>query len=145
MTQMTPNKTSLTVKRTLDCSPEEAFDAWTNPELFQQWFMGRIRDWTYDLDIREGGRFEIVMKHEGEDLPHSGEYRILDRPNKLQFTWNSMCAGDHDSVVTIDFKRNGEKTDLLLTHVGVPENEVKGHTDGWGGFVDKLATWLSRK
>lgn len=144
MTNPTQYKTSLTVRKTLDCSPEEAFDAWTNPELFQQWFMGTIRDWTYDLDIREGGTFMIMMKHEGQDLPHSGEYRIIDRPNKLQFTWNSKYAGDHDSLVTIDFVLVDGKTQLVLTHEGVPEEQVEGHTKGWGGFVDKLAAWLSR-
>ena len=142
--QSTTN-TSLTVRRTLDCSPEEAFDAWANPELFQQWFMGKIRDWTYDLDIRVGGKFTINMKHEGETLPHSGEYKILDRPNKLQFTWNSKYAGDHDSTVTIEFKANGDKTDLLLTHIGVPEEHVKGHTEGWTSFVDKMESWLAKQ
>ena len=144
MTPQSIPKTSLTVRKTIDCTPEEAFDAWTDPELFQQWFMGTIRDWTYDLDIREGGRFMIMMKHEGEDLPHSGEYRIIDRPNKLQFTWNSKNAGDHDSLVTIDFIPVDGKTQVVLTHEGVPEAQVEGHTKGWGGFVDKMATWLTK-
>jgi uncharacterized protein YndB with AHSA1/START domain len=144
MTPQSATNTSLTVRKTLECTPEEAFDAWTNPDLFQQWFMGTVRDWTYELDIQVGGKFMIMMKHEGETLPHSGEYRLLDRPRKLEFTWNSKYAGDHDSTVTIEFKPNGDKTDLLLTHVGVPEEFVKGHTEGWTSFVDKMAAWLTR-
>jgi len=144
MPDQSTSQTSLTVRKTVACTPEEAFDAWTNPELFQQWFMGTIRDWTYELDIREGGKFNIMMKHEGEDLPHRGEYKLLDRPHKLQFTWISKFTGEKETLVTIEFKPDGDKTIVILTHEGVPEQWVDGHTEGWGGFIDKLVAWKQK-
>ena len=38
----TPSE-SLTLRKTLPCSPEQAFRAWTDPEQFQQWFVALDR------------------------------------------------------------------------------------------------------
>ncbi len=135
-------KTSLTLRRIINATPEEAYDAWADSSKFQSWFMGRIRDWSYQQDVQVGGKFEIVMKHEGEDLPHTGEYRILDRPNTIQFTWSSKNTNEKETLVTINFHKHGNGTELILTHEQLPEEWVEPHTQGWTMFVGKMEAWL---
>ncbi len=137
-------KTSLTLRRIIKATPEEAYDAWADPSKFQSWFMGRIRDWTYQQDMKVGGKFDIVMKHEGDDLSHTGEYRILDRPNTIQFTWISKFTDEKESLVTINFHKHGDGTELILTHEQLPENAVEPHTQGWTEYTGKMDAWLQK-
>jgi uncharacterized protein YndB with AHSA1/START domain len=37
------------------------------------------------VDARVGGRFHILMKNDKGEIPHDGEYRVIDRWNKLVF------------------------------------------------------------
>jgi uncharacterized protein YndB with AHSA1/START domain len=47
------------------------------------------------------------------------------------------------STVTIELTpAPGGKTDLTLTHVGLPEQTVEGHTGGWTMIVDLLSDLL---
>ena len=137
-------KTGLTLRRVVNATPEEAYDAWADPEKFQQWFMGRIRDWSYKQDVRVGGAYEIIMKHEGKDMPHTGEYKILDRPNKIQFTWSSGSTNNQETLVTIEFRAHENGTEVILIHEGIPEEFVEPHTKGWTQFVGKMADWLEK-
>ncbi len=138
------DKTSLTIRRVVKATPEEAYDAWADPAMFQQWFMGRIRDWSYQQDVSVGGKYEIVMKHEGNDLPHSGEYRILDRPNTIQFTWTSKHTDERETLVTLNFYKHEDGTELILTHERLPEPWVEPHTQGWNGFIGKMESWMEK-
>ena len=66
-------------------------------------------------------------------------------PNKkLVFTWNTGFI-NADTLVTIELKENGSKTDLTLIHSGWEKMAVnqeqtkKSHSDGWDErFVKKL-------
>lgn len=137
-------KTNLSIRRVVSATREEAYDAWADPKSFQQWFMGSIRDWSYEQDVRVGGRFEIMMKHEGEDMPHHGEYKVLDRPNQIQFTWASKNTNNKETLVTIEFLPNGDGTEVVLTHSALPGEFVEPHIQGWTQFVEKMDVWLTK-
>jgi uncharacterized protein YndB with AHSA1/START domain len=87
-----------------------------------------------------GGKFRIVMRAGDKDLPHEGEYRVIDRPSRLVFTWNSEPAG-RDSVVSIMFTRVADReTKVSLTHERLPNQTSRdNHQKGWGSILDVLA------
>src|SRR3954469_17050162 len=75
------------VQRVLPVTPDQAFDAWLEPAELRDW-MGPLTD--VEVDARVGGRFRIVMGRDDADggpIEHTGEYRELDRPNRIVFTW----------------------------------------------------------
>jgi uncharacterized protein YndB with AHSA1/START domain len=45
-------------------------------------------------DPVEGGRFTIVMKVGENEIPYAGTYVVLDRPNRLVFSWESPFSTD---------------------------------------------------
>jgi uncharacterized protein YndB with AHSA1/START domain len=95
---------SLQVERVIPGPIEAVFDAWLDADSLKRW-MTPGPGMTVPVattDPRIGGRFHIVMRHDGRDIPHDGEYRVIDRPTKLVFTWISEPAGN--TLVTIDFQ-----------------------------------------
>ena len=73
-------------------------------------------------------------------MPHTGSYQEIDRPRRIVFTWNSPYAGDHGSLVTVDFKPKGRGTEIVLTHERLPSLDmVKAHTGGWTDILEIIA------
>jgi hypothetical protein len=100
-----------------------------------------IQDKSYDINFAQvGGKFQFDMAVGDNILPHFGEYKILDRANKIQFTWNSFNTDNKDSLVTIGIKvLNENSCELTLVHELLPsESSIKDHTGGWTRILDCL-------
>ncbi len=132
--------TSVIVRRTIAAAAEELFGAWLDPAALAIWMRpGTIERTTAKVDARVGGRYEIVMQGETERYPHTGVYRVIDRPRQLVFTWASRATGHADSLVTVDFLRLGAKTEVVVTHEQLPAAEHGSHSDGWTSALEHLA------
>jgi len=138
----------LVVQRKLKASPERLFDAWTRPELLMQWFHAQVNMTTpkADADLKVGGAWSLTMHHTdtGENRVTHGQYLVLDRPNKLVFTW-FPCLKDYETKVTLLFKRATDgTTEMTLTHEGLrDEEDFKGHAAGWEEILKTFSGWLS--
>jgi uncharacterized protein YndB with AHSA1/START domain len=96
------------------------------------------------VDARVGGAFRLVMRGQAGDVVHTGEYREICPPERLGFTWRSQATRWQDSLVTIALFAQGQKTELILTHERLPDEEaIRGHRQGWQGIVEKLERYLS--
>ena len=144
LTEPTP-KPMIRLQRLLPASPQEVFDAWTDPKSLQQWFCpGTVSLASVDLDVRVGGHFRIVMRDETKDLLHTGTYREIDPPQRLVFTWRSSGTYDQETLVTVELHPRGTKTELVLTHERLPDASSAGkHEEGWQDVVRKLTVYLS--
>lgn len=128
------------IQRTLNATPERVFDAWLDPEALAN-FMRPGTKSSCDAvnDPRVGGKFVITMMGDGEVYPHTGEYLVIDRPRKLEFTWHSKATGMASSKVTVELApSSGGGTDLTLTHVGLSAGQSEQHTGGWSAILDLL-------
>lgn len=135
------------VQRTLNATPERVFDAWLDPNALSQFMKpgGAHRSADAVTDARVGGRFVITMIEENRVFPHTGEYLELDRPRKLVFTWFSKATAMAKSTVTVELMPvAGDKTQLTLTHVGIPQGEMENHNRGWTAIMDLLQGVLNR-
>jgi uncharacterized protein YndB with AHSA1/START domain len=130
---------ALTVRRHIAASPEEVFDAWTDAEAMGRWMRpGPTRETKAVLDARPGGRFTIDMIGDDRTHSHHGEFRVVDRPNRLVFTWNAAWI-PNGSVVTVEFTARDGGTDVVLTHEGLPDrSSVENHAMGWGSILEGL-------
>ena len=141
----TMTELELEIARHLPYPPERVFDAWLDPEMMAKFMVpcdgGLVPE--ARTDAREGGEFHVVMQPPGtEGIPHSGVYRVIDRPRRIEFTWVSPYSVD-DSVVTLTFAPKDGGTDLLLRHVRFAnEDSRNGHVAGWTMILDTLAKTL---
>ena len=133
---------AVTVKRRIGAPAQQVFDAWLNPSSLAEWMRpcssGTARS-TVKVDAREGGAFEIVMHVPSGPVRHTGIYQTIDAPRRLTFTWNSPHAGQHDSLVTVDFRPDGQATEVSITHERLPEAARSGHSAGWTEILESLA------
>jgi uncharacterized protein YndB with AHSA1/START domain len=138
--------TDLRLERTIDASPEEAFDAWTNPEVLRRWWAA---DPTWvtpvaEVDLRVGGRYRLSMEDPSTGTTHTvgGEYREVRRPERLVYSWSwerSDGQPDHASTVTVEFLSEGERTTIVLEHTDLASSESRdGHRKGWIACFDNL-------
>jgi uncharacterized protein YndB with AHSA1/START domain len=137
---MTPTKThSLRVTRTIRATPERLFDAWTDPEALATWWRMAGDGWAFSgarLDLRVGGRYRVGMTDPaGTDHVAVGEYREIQRPTRLVFTWDWQDAGSRvgETLVTVEFRPAGKgATEVVLTHERFANDRaVRGHEQGW--------------
>jgi len=138
---------TVVVRKILPASREEVFDAWLDSEGMRQWMCpGPVTSSEVTLDPRVGGRFRILMKSPKTDYDHTGEFRVLDRPSKLQFTWVSAGTDNRETLVTVELHERGTQCELVLTHERFPREEaVSQHKQGWSEIVDKLGAYLAQE
>ncbi len=136
----------LQLKRVLPADIHRVFDAWRTAEAMSRWFVCD-HDWTATAtnDFRVGGKYRVEMRN-GERTVGvaSGEYREIDPPRRLVFTWRSEGpVGIDHSIVTIELKALGAKTELSLRHDIAPETPPgRAHAEGWRGCLANLEQYL---
>lgn len=134
------------IQHSFAAKPEVIFKAWTTPMLMKKWMDGacdkhsEVNVTHASSDLREGGRFEIVMQGH---LLHHGEYRKIVPYSLLVFTWNSHVA--QDSLVTVELVERGSHTELTLTHERLAPDMVGPHHQGWTRIMGHLANLMSKE
>ena len=141
-------KPSLTLKRHYPAPVETVFRAWIDPEALKQWFgpsdEGKIL--VSETNPKVGGRYRIVMQMPGgEQHRVGGVYREIVPNEKLVFTWAWESTPERESLVTVQLKRAGSGTDMLLTHESFFDEPARDrHQHGWTQVMERLGRYLSR-
>jgi uncharacterized protein YndB with AHSA1/START domain len=144
---MTPEAGSykLEIRRRLPATREELFDAWTDAEGMRSWMCpGNIVSVEVQLDPRVGGALLIVMREASKSYEHRGEFTVVDRPDKLAFTWIAASTDQQATLVTVEFLYISDtETEMVLTHERFPRKEPsEQYRGGWGQIAERLAGYL---
>lgn len=141
-------QTSLSISRRFAASSEKVFKAWTDPALLTRWFGPHgVTTTDADVDLRVGGKYHFTMQEPDGKIHHpNGEYRVIDPPKKLVFTWvldGQGCSGSDgnytETLVTIELEDVDGSCHLTLTHEFLPGDESKAaHDMGWNGSLERL-------
>ena len=132
------------IRRTLAATPEEVYDAWLDSAGMRVWMCpGPVTSCDVDLEPRVGGSFRIVMAAPGAKIVNTGQFRVLERPKKLQFTWISSRWAFQETLVTVELNRHEEQCELTLIHERFPMGHSSDQLEkGWSQILDKLAAHL---
>lgn len=139
---------TLHLERVLPASRPAVFAACTKPELLAEWW--GPQDFTapsIELDVRVGGRYRIAMQPpEGELFYLTGEFRELDPPSRLAYTfrWENPDPDDRETVVTLVFRDAGQSTEMVLDQGPFATQERYDlHHAGWTDGLERLERALS--
>lgn len=93
------------------------------------------------VDAQIGGSFSFVVRRQGAEVDHVGNYREIERPTRLVFTWGVVGHATDESVVTIEISPQTEGCDLTLTHtMDAKWAEFAARTEaGWKKMLAALA------
>ena len=134
------------IEKIIHAPIDKVFDAWLNPKMLSKFMtpMPGMPASDVENDARPGGGFTIIM-HVGDDnLPHTGKYLEINRPNKLVFTWASHWSLDDSTVTLVFTKIDDHKTKISLSHVKfIDEQKRLDHEGGWSSILDKLNEIMS--
>lgn len=130
---------AVVVRRVIAASAEDLFDAWLDPEALAEWMRpGTIQSTVAKVEPRVGGRYEIIMHASSGPIVHRGEYRLIDRPKRLVFTWITPFTENVQTLVTVDFIRVDKRTEVVVTHEQLPESAIPSHRNGWTSGLEHL-------
>jgi uncharacterized protein YndB with AHSA1/START domain len=135
---------TLRVTRHFEAAPERLFDAWTDPRLAQGWLFTTPTSEAHsvEIDLRVGGRWEIVDRRGGVDYRAIGEYLEIERPRRLAFTFGMPQFSDAFATVIVEIAPDGAGAVMTLTQDGLEANAIAALEQGWRQMFDQLAAGL---
>jgi glutathione S-transferase len=132
---------ALVARRTIRASIQRVFDAWTQPEQLRAWWGPQpVTCSDAEVDLRVGGRFSLVNAlPDGSTVTIHGQFRVVEPPRKLVYTWRMDDGSLESSLVTVTFEPRGEGTEVIVVHEDIPTEPVReSHENGWRGCLDGL-------
>ena len=126
---------------TIKASAERIFEALTDPDQRLKWWGadGLYRSTHVESDLRPGGKWLTRgTAGGGRAFTVKGEYRVVERPRALAFTWlpdwepNAIV-----SLVRFDLDERNGITTMRLTHSGLSESSRARH-QGWPQLLGRL-------
>lgn len=133
----------LRVDRLIDASPEEVFDAFTDPAAQTEWYRDQP-GWTVDVagsDLRVGGGWHVSFGEPGNVYQEIVRIEEYDPPRRLVYaeTFVSPDGSRFQTTVTVTFQGVGGKTRLVVEQTGFPSEAVRdAHQGGWPNFLARL-------
>jgi uncharacterized protein YndB with AHSA1/START domain len=140
----------LTITRTFDAPRDLVWRLFTEPEHLVKW-MGprRFEARNFTQDARVGGKWrgKLHPTDGGKDLWQGGTFRAIDPPSHISYTFawdDDNGQPGNETVVTLAFEAQGNKTRLTFHQTGFPTDEERdGHRGGWGESFDKFEEYLA--
>jgi len=145
---------ALRVQRELPGTPEEVFDAYTDPQQQRRWLSvlgpeeGEVQT---TVDLRVGGRWEATFRPNPQTLVHDVQtYRELDRPRRLvtDLVGESNVGGQPmppiETGIVMTFEATDAGTLVTVEQSGFPAAEMRDffRDVAWPGGLARLGEHL---
>jgi len=103
------------VTRSFDAPARLVFEAWSNAELFERWWVPRSLGMTLhscEMDVRTGGTYRLNF---GEGMDFYGRYLEVTPPSRI--VWTNDEVGDGGSVTTVTFEERDGRTLVVMSEL----------------------------
>jgi len=146
-----PSERELVVSRTINGPARIVFDAWTKPELMEQWWTPKsfpISLLSCEMDVRVGGGYRLTFGYEDSTFEFYGRYLEVAPPSRL--VWTNDEGDEGETITTLTLEQSNGNT-LLVVHDLYPSKEAldgaiaSGSTSGMPeslGQLDELVASL---
>lgn len=137
--------TDLTVTHSYPHPPERVFDAWLDPAVARRFLFATPSGEMIktEIDARVGGRFVFIDRRpEMGDVEHVGEYRVIDRPRRLVFTFAVPAFDPGVTTVEVEITQTTSGCDVRLTQRDTPGEWAERSAQGWATILQTLESAL---
>jgi uncharacterized protein YndB with AHSA1/START domain len=125
---------------------ERVFAALVEPHQRVQWWgeEGAFRTTHVESDLRVGGqRLQSGTGRDHRPFTIRGEYRVIERPRVLAFTWLPSWQPDAQaSLVRLDLEERDGVTTVRLTHADLTPQARQIHR-GWPQILGWLKAYVT--
>ncbi|WP_327038318.1 SRPBCC domain-containing protein [Micromonospora maris] len=142
----------LRLSRHLPASPEEVFDAYTDPEQQKIWF-GILDEQPgiveIETDLRVGGIQTAVWGPSPDQLFRETQtFLEIDRPHRLvtESVGSSPDGSTMTTHIEVTFAADGDGTLVTVVQRGFPAAELRDFfaQEAWVGALDRIEAYLRR-
>lgn len=134
----------VSLQRVFAVAPAVLFDAWTVPEVASRWLFAPSGGGSVcELDVRVGGAYRITRTEDGQKYVAVGEYRTVDRPSRLAFTFGMPQFAPGFATVTVEIEPEAGGSRLQVTQDSLPPGAEQPILDGWSTMFDMLENALA--
>ena len=141
---MTSNE--LVITREFAVPKSLLFTALTEHEQIKKWNSPKNLDVTFsEGELKVGGTYRYGMKSgKGPEFVLKGEYKEIDRPDRLVYTQSQTNGPGPETEITITLDERAGKTTMVFQHSGFPSKEFRdGAIHGWNEAFEKLENHLT--
>ena len=136
----------LVVSRTINGPARLVFEAWTKAELFQQWWVPKsapIFLVSCALDVRVGGRYQLVFGINGSDQQMTFFGRSIEVIPHTRIVWTNEEGDEGGAITTVTFAEKDGQTqvivhDLYPSKAALEDAIASGSTEGMPEQLEAL-------
>jgi len=136
----------LVIVKEFNAPKSMVFKALTEHHHIKKWNSPKNLDVTFsEGELRVGETYRYGMRA-GEDPEYImlGEYKEIDKPNRLVYTQSRHGAPDSETEIAITLEENEGRTKMVFQHSGFPSKEFRdGAIHGWNQAFGKLENHLT--
>jgi uncharacterized protein YndB with AHSA1/START domain len=151
---------TLKLKHHYPYSPQQVFEAWSNPEALGQWFGPHSHNCKVEkYEFHVNGEYQIRMIPVTEDNDCGGydpskdsvcagtfvEIKT-DKRIVMTFGWIENGGDVNGTLLTVEFNAVDSGTEITLIHERLPnQDSADAHRGGWEGTLECLDTFLAKQ
>src|SRR5271168_1978508 len=151
MNSATPSEDAIIQEITIKAPAARIFEALTNPDELLKWWAaeGKFRATHVECDLRPGGRWlmRVASDRAAETFSTTvrGEYRVIEPPHLLIFTWIREEEDRTETLVRWDLDESGGITTVRVTHSGLTSERLRTRNNGWPLVVTLLQSYVENQ
>jgi uncharacterized protein YndB with AHSA1/START domain len=136
---------------TIKAPAKRIFSALTRPEELLKWWAaeGKFQIMHAECDLQPGGKWRMqVAGKSAAEAPVStvyGEYRTIDPPRVLTYTWIREHEDYPETLVRWDLEEKDGYTTVRVTHSGLVSEGLRARNSGWPVIVGLLQTYFEQQ
>ena len=128
------------VRRIFDAPARLVFEAWTQPELFRQWWVPKSTGLvllSLEQDVRAGGGYRLVFDlGDSKTMAFFGKYIEVTPPSRLSWTNEES---DDGAVTTVTFEEKDGLTHLTFSELYPSKEALDRNIGSTEGLPEQFA------
>jgi uncharacterized protein YndB with AHSA1/START domain len=132
----------------IKASAERVYAALTRPEELLKWWAaeGKFKVVSAECNLQPGGKWLMRVaacgSEEGQASTVSGEYRTVEPPHSLTYTWIRENEAYPETLVRWDLEERDGYTTVRVTHSGLITESLRTRNSGWSLITTLLKSYL---
>lgn len=128
------------VRRIFDAPARLVFEAWTQPQLFRQWWVPKsigLVLLSLEMDVRVGGGYRLVFDlGDSKTTAFFGKYIEVTPPSRLSWTNEES---DDGAVTTVTFEEKDGQTHLTFSELYPTKEALDRNIGSTEGLPEQFA------
>jgi uncharacterized protein YndB with AHSA1/START domain len=142
----------LRVERLIDATPEEVFEAYTNPDAQRAWFTIFNPDMIVEneIDLRVGGKSVNRWGFSPDEMYHeTNVFEVVERPHRLvsKSSYTTPDGSTLETDVEVTFRDEDGKTLMTVVQSGFVDEGLRDFLadKAWIGAFDRLSAYFATR